>query len=247
MPEGPSIIMFKEELMHFRGKKVLQASGVSKTIEPEQLKGRTITDLKSFGKHLLLGFGDELTLRIHFLMFGTYRINDTKDAPVRLHLGFAKKEELNFYTCSLRFIEGPLDDVYDWSGDIMNESWDEKAALKKLRALPEDAMICDALMNQDIFAGLGNIIKNEILFRTQVQPESMVHAIPAKKLKELVQEAVKYSFEFLAWRREGTLRKHWQAHNQKICPQDKTPFQKGHPGKLERRSFWCEACMVRYR
>ncbi len=66
MPEGPSIIIFKKDLSRFKGKRVKEASGISKTIEPERLKGKIITGIKSFGKHLLICFGDELTLRIHF-------------------------------------------------------------------------------------------------------------------------------------------------------------------------------------
>ncbi len=149
-------------------------------------------------------------------MFGTYRFDKSKDAPVRLHLGFARDDEVNFYTCALRFIEGPLEEAYDWRGDIMNETWSAELALKKLKALPEDTMICDALMNQDIFAGLGNIIKNECLFRTEIQPESLVSAIPLKKKKVLIEDVVEYAQLFLQWRQEGTLKKHWQAHTKKF-------------------------------
>ena len=31
-------------------------------------------------------------------------------------------------------------------------------------------MVCDALLDQTVFAGVGNIIKNEVLFRTGVHP-----------------------------------------------------------------------------
>lgn len=42
----------------------------------------------------------------------------------------------------------------------------EKKAKAKLKATP-DELICDALLEQDIFAGVGNIIKNEILYRVR--------------------------------------------------------------------------------
>ncbi len=111
MPEGPSLVIFRKDLQRLVGKRVREASGVSKTIEPERLKGAVITEVRSHGKHLLIGFGGDLTLRVHFLMFGKYAFDQTKAAPIRLHLGFAKGEELNFYTCDLRFIEGDLDAV----------------------------------------------------------------------------------------------------------------------------------------
>jgi endonuclease-8 len=209
------------------------------------LKGKTVTGLQTFGKHLLIQFGEGLTLRIHFLMFGTYRFDQSKEAPIQLHLGFAKGEELNFYTCSLRFIEDDLDDVYDWRGDILNDAWDPALALKKLKAGPK-RMICDALMDQDIFAGLGNIIKNEVLFRTKVHPESLVGDIPSRKRKELVKDVVDYAELFLEWRQEGTLKKHWQAHTKKICANCGGPLTKRQTGVGKRRSFFCENCQVRY-
>ena len=247
MPEGPSIIIYKKELQRFAGKRVKETSGVSKTIDPSRLKGKTITDLRSFGKHLLICFGDSLTLRIHFLMFGSYRFDDSKEAPIRLHLGFAKGEEINFYTCDLRFIEGDLDETYDWRGDIMNKEWDASLALKKLKAEPADRMICDVLMDQTIFAGLGNIIKNEILFRTKIHPESAVGAIPLRKRKELIEDAVDYAQLFLEWRQAGTLKKHWQAHTKKKCPDCCGPITKEQTGKGARRSFFCEECQKLYR
>ena len=246
MPEGPSIIIYKKDLQRFLGKRVKDASGVSKTIDPGRLKGKTITDLKTFGKHLLICFGDELTLRIHFLMFGTYRFDQSKEAPIRLHLGFARDEEINFYTCSLRFIESDLDEVYDWRGDILNDDWDPALALKKLKEGPQDRMICDALMDQDIFAGLGNIIKNEVLFRTKVHPESLVGKIPMRKRKEIITDVVDYAQLFLEWRQKGTLKKHWQAHTKKTCPDCGRPLTKEHTGVGKRRSFYCEECQKLY-
>src|SRR5438132_2866112 len=96
-------------------------------------------------------------------MFGSYRINEKKDAAPRLSLRF-ENGELNLYSCSIRLIEGDLNDLYDWSADVLSDEWDAPKAKKRLRKLP-DAMVCDALLNQDIFAGVGNIIKNEVLFR----------------------------------------------------------------------------------
>jgi endonuclease-8 len=177
-------------------------------------------------------------------MFGSYTINERKDRPERLRLEF-RNGDLNFYSCAIRMVEEDLDELYDWTSDVMNEGFDKKAALKKLRAIP-DTLVCDALLNQTIFSGVGNIIKNEVLFRIRVHPESTVGALPPKKLRELVDEAVNYSFDFLEWKKEYKLRAHWLAHNKRICPRDEIPYQKKHLGKTHRRSFFCEACQKLY-
>jgi len=245
MPEGPSIVILREAVHSFTGKKVISAKGNTKNIDFTQLEGTKIIAFKSWGKHFLIRF-PKFTIRIHLLLFGTYRINERKDSPARLSLTFAKGEELNFYTCSVTRIDQPLDEVYDWSADVMNEQWDSKSALSKLKKQPA-ALICDALLDQHIFAGVGNIIKNEVLFRTHIHPESKAGKIPLAKLKQLVNETVIYSFQFLEWKKEFTLKKHWLAHTKKICPRDHIPFKKSYSGITRRRSFYCEVCQKLYR
>ena len=136
-----------------------------------------------------------------------------------------------FTIVHLRFIEEPLDEVYDWSADVMSNGWNAKAAMKKLKAMP-DALICDALLNQDIFSGIGNIIKNEVLFRVKVQPLSLVGKIPAIKWDEILNELVNYSYQFLEWRKRGEFQQHWPANARKLCPRDKVPFIKAYLGKI---------------
>src|ERR1700722_3411639 len=95
MPEGPSIVIAKEKIEQFEGRKVLAAIGYSK-IDKEKLVNKKITAIKSWGKHLLICFND-VTVRVHFLMFGTYSINEKKDINPELSLRFTKGQELNFY------------------------------------------------------------------------------------------------------------------------------------------------------
>src|SRR5438445_2031448 len=107
----------------------------------------------------------------------------------------------------------------------MNDNWDPKQAKLKLQQQPA-TLACDALLDQSIFAGVGNIIKNEVLFRIRVHPESTVGALPPRKLTELIKEARNYSFEFLEWKKAFVLRKHWLAHTKKVCPRCQIPFVK---------------------
>jgi endonuclease-8 len=243
MPEGPSIVILKEEVRQFEGKKVLDVSGNSK-IEQARLRNKKVIAFRSWGKHFLVCFNG-FTVRVHFLMFGSYRINEKKEQPVRLHLGF-RNGELNLYSCAIKIIEGEVDTVYDWSADVMNELWDPKKAKKKLKARPGE-LICDALLEQDIFAGVGNIIKNEILYRVRVHPESKVGKIPAAKIKKLVEEARIYSFQFLEWKKKYELKKHWLAHTKNWCLRCNAPIVKKYTGVKDRRSFICVKCQKLYK
>lgn len=143
-------------------------------------------------------------------------------------------------------MEGKPEDDYDWERDTMSEQWNGKKALASVKALP-DAMICDILLNQEIFAGVGNIIKNEALFITKVYPESKVKNIPEKKLKEIVKVAREYCFDFYKWKKAHVLKKHWLIHTKSVCPRCHVPAVKVYLGKTNRRTFFCPNCQVYYR
>jgi endonuclease-8 len=246
MPEGPSIVILREAVADFVGKKVLRVSGNSQVIDVQRLQGRTLRAACSWGKHFLLVFPG-FAVRIHFMLFGSYRIDERKEgrAP-RLSVGFARGRELNFYACSVKFVEGDLDDTYDWSADVMADAWNPRAARRKLAARP-DMLVADALLDQSIFSGVGNIIKNEVLHRIRVHPESTVGALPSRKLGELIREARDYSFDFYEWKKAFVLKKHYQVHTKKTCPRDGTPLSyRKHLGQAARRAFWCETCQRRY-
>lgn len=244
MPEGPTIVILREETRRFEGKVIAKAEGNTKAVDIDSLEGRRIKHIRSFGKQFLIALPNT-AVRIHFLLFGSYRIDERKDAKPRLSLQFKDGGEMNFYACSVRQIDADLDAQYDWRGDVMSEHWDPKLALKKLRAEP-DSLVCDALLDQDIFAGVGNIIKNEVLFRIRVHPLSTVGGLPAAKLRQMVEQARQYSFEFLEWKKQFVLKQHWLAHTKSICPRCDLPFKKGKLGRSQRRSFYCEQCQRRY-
>jgi len=197
MPEGPSIVILKEQVRQFRGKKILHVSGNSK-IDYHQLESKKVIDFKSWGKHFLVCCKG-ITLRVHFMLFGSYRINERKATPSRLSLQF-ENGELNLYACSVKIFNEDPDELYDWSADVMNDAWDPSKAKRKLKQAPE-TIVADALLNQNIFAGVGNIIKNEVLFRIRVHPKTKVGDLPPKKLNELIKEARNYSFDFLKWKK----------------------------------------------
>jgi endonuclease-8 len=242
MPEGPSVVILKELVQQFIGKKIISVTGNTK-IDQTRLKDRKIVDFKSWGKHFLICFGD-FTVRIHFLMWGSYKINEEKDRPVRLGLVF-KNGCLNFYSVSVKIIEGDVDAVYDFTSDVMSDTWNVQKARIKLSAIPEE-MVCDALLDQEIFSGVGNIIKNEVLYRIRTHPESLIGRMPDYKIAELIKEARNYSFEFFEWKKKYELKKHWLAHTKKTCLRCNLPIIRKQTGFRNRRSFFCINCQVKY-
>lgn len=243
MPEGPSIIILKEKLQPFIGRKIISAKGYAKGFDPIVLNHQTITDIKSWGKHLLICFHD-FAVRIHMGLFGSYKINDHGKRNASLHMQFADGE-VNFYISNVKLIEEPLDEVYDWSADLMSPKFSAKKAKEKLLKKPE-ALICDLLLDQDIVAGSGNIIKNEALFRARIHPKSNVGAIPSRKLTQLIKEAVDFSKDFYKWRKDGVLNDHLQVYEQEECLRNHIPLHKADLGKTKRHCYFCNKCQILY-
>lgn len=236
------MVLLKEAVLQFSGSTIISVTGNSK-IDQNRLLYQRVLAFKSWGKHFLICF-EKFTVRIHFMMFGSYKINEEKETPIRLNLTFAKGY-INFYSCSVKILEEDVNSIYDFSSDVMSDTWDPRKAGAKLKSIPGD-FVCDALLQQDIFSGVGNIIKNEVLYRIRVHPESRVGKMPSTKLKSLIVEARNYSFDFLEWKRIYELRKHWLAHTKKTCMRCNLPFVRKQTGVKNRRSFFCINCQRLY-
>ena len=115
MPEGPSLVILREESARFAGKKIVRAEGNTKAVDLERLAGQKVVSLRTFGKQFLIELPD-VAIRIHFLLFGSYRIDERKEDRIpRLSLRFDDDPALNFYACSVREIDADLDAADDWS------------------------------------------------------------------------------------------------------------------------------------
>lgn len=235
--EGPSLVIATEELTPFIGKKILHAT-VPKSVEP--FSDSAIVAVKSWGKHLIILFRKRI-LRIHFLMFGSYRIDKPRENRIpKMQLDY-KDHTIYFYSCAIREISKDDLAAYDHSIDLMSDEWDGKKSLQAVRA-KENAYLCDILMDQTIFSGLGNIMKNEILFRCKFHPEEKVSGLNLPEQRKLVKEARQYSFDFYNWKKINQLKRHWLIMRKKKCPDCGRPVIKRETGKLKRISHYCKFC-----
>lgn len=236
--EGPSLVIATEELTPFLRKKI--DSVESQNQDFLILTGQKLMKTKSWGKHLILIFSKKI-LRIHFLMFGSYRINNPRENRIpKLQLTIGE-DNIYFYSCAIREIAKADVEAYDHSHDLMSDDWDPKLALKKVLAKP-NAEVADLLMDQEIFAGLGNIMKNETLFRLLMHPQTKVSELSLKRQKELVKVARDYAFDFYHWKKKNVLKRNWLIMRKKKCPRCARAVKKKETGKLKRLSHFCSFC-----
>lgn len=248
--EGPSLYLAVEQLKPFSGKKVLSVAGNSKAGK-ERMDGKKVEDIFSWGKHLVFQF-DTFALRIHFLLWGSFEATiegksvtgdykKSKGADPRLAFEF-KNGHIEMYSCSVKFLEEKDAKVlYDFSTDVMSDTWNEKAAIKKLSALP-NSEIADVLLDQNIFTGVGNIIKNEVLFITRIHPKEKVGKLSNAQIKAVTKEAHDFSHQFYKWRKGFVLKKNLLIYRKSACPNCGGKVKREKTGATQRWSFYCPTC-----
>ncbi|MDB5189519.1 MAG: endonuclease, partial [Parcubacteria group bacterium] len=174
--EGPSLKLAEAQLQPFKKMVVKRASGNTK-LGAEQFTGKEVLDIFSWGKHLVFQF-DTVAVRIHFMLFGTYEA-EVEGASVTGEYKRARVPRLSFvfdngridmFNCSVKILETKhAKKDYDFSIDILSPKWDETKVRNLAKAQPDEE-IADILLDQEIFAGVGNIIKNEVLSLVKLNP-----------------------------------------------------------------------------
>lgn len=245
--EGPSLYLASQQLAPFKGQMVTRVFGSTATLDVALLHQKKVKDIFSWGKHLVFQF-DSFAVRIHFLMFGTFEAT-VKGKPVtgdykkkvrvpRLAFVF-RNGHVEMYSCAVKRVDSPAAKRdYDFSTNLMSKEWDPRQALKRMSAHPEE-QVADVLLDQTIFAGLGNIIKNEILLLAQTRPTTLVRALAPAKRREIVALARSFSLQFYEWRKVFELRKHLKIHRKGICPLCGGKLIRAKTGLSGRWSYYC--------
>ena len=247
--EGPSLFLAAEQLAPFIGLEIEGVYGNTK-IGKERLLGKKIFSIFSYGKYLFFQL-DVFALRVHFLLFGSFEavINGKKvtgDYPKkarvpRLALQL-KIGEIDMYSCSVHYVEHTdAKELCDYTTDIMSELWDTKKVLAKVKMEGEE-QIADVLLDQTIFTGVGNIIKNEVLLQAQTLPTTRVEELSTVKLKKIIQLTRSYVFQFYEWRKHFELKKHYRIYRQSFCKECGTKVMRKKTGMRNRLSYFCIHC-----
>ncbi|MFN0093623.1 MAG: DNA-formamidopyrimidine glycosylase family protein [Dehalococcoidia bacterium] len=184
MPEGDSLFRFAALLRRPLEGQVLRAArahGPGAVPQVARVVGATCTGVRSQGKNVIISFDNGLALRSHLRMNGSWHVY-APGAPwrmpereARLVLEVDGAVCVNFSAPVIELIEErALEHHAPIAGlgpDLLDDAFDEVEALRRLRTEERSALtIGDALMDQKALAGIGNIWKNETLFRCGVNP-----------------------------------------------------------------------------
>jgi endonuclease-8 len=235
MPEGPSILHLKNKLLPYKGKIVKDAGGYGE-MPTAWIKGKKLLDILTWGKHLLFVFSNG-TVRVHLGLFGEILVNEQKKVNRSFYLAFANGE-INGYVVRAQRLKKSLEETYDWRIDVLSKQFD-KGFVKSLIKAKHDKTIDDVLMDQAIFSGVGNKIRNEALYRAGIHPLSMTGKIPATKIAKLINEVVNYAKIFYDQLETKGVNDFFQVYKQEYAADGSEVTMKILP-KSKRKIFFSE-------
>uniref|UniRef100_A0A8C0NQX9 Endonuclease 8-like 2 n=1 Tax=Canis lupus familiaris TaxID=9615 RepID=A0A8C0NQX9_CANLF len=198
------------------------------------------------------GGGAERWLQVSFGLFGSIWVNefsrakkankrgDWRDPIPRLVLYLSGGSFLAFYNCQMSWRSSAL---VQPTSDILSEKFHRGQALE---ALGREQPVCYTLLDQRYFSGLGNIIKNEALYRAGIHPLSLGSLLSPRHLEALVDHVVEFSADWLQGKFQGK-QQHTQIYQKEQCPVGH-PVMKdafGPPGGFQRLTWWCPQCQPR--
>jgi len=126
------------------------------------------------------------------------------------------------------------------SRDVCGLLFDSKAVLDSIIEKRSNAMICDALLDQDRFPGVGNIIKIEALHQANIHPRRLVENLTHGELMSTILECRNYAMGWLSNGRAPTKK----VYNQTKCVSCRVGRVRmvKMGTDLSRVTFWCENC-----
>jgi endonuclease VIII len=272
VPEGDTIFRAARTLHRaLAGKRVVRFESVLPALnridEDTPLSGRTIEHVHSAGKHLLMHFSGGLVLRTHMRMNGSWHIYRRGErwqrsrSAMRIVIATEDFEAVGFNIPVAEFIReaslGRAADLRQLGPDVLSETFDAAKAAEHLRARA-DAPIADALLNQRVLAGLGNVYKSEVLFMCRINPftlirdltdtecESIVEAarrVLAANVKEDVPLMTTYGGLRRTTNRADPKARLWVYGRARLpCRRCGTPIAVRKQGAEARLTYWCPKC-----
>lgn len=273
MPEGDTLFrtaaVLREVLL---GRPVSSARGRPDGVQLERVVGATVTAVEAQGKHLLIDFSNGLTLHTHLRMHGSwhrYRPWETWKRPADRAvavIGTPTAVAVCFDAPTVELMETRAVALHPQLStlgpDLLAPEPDLERAIANL-GLPERAAtpVGEALMDQSLVAGLGNVYRSEVLFMEQVDPFLPLGQLAWDTADRLVRTGARLLHANRldpdrvttpdalggppgsrgprgAW--DGRLYIYGNAG--RPCPRCHTRIRTRVFGALPRRVFWCPSC-----
>ncbi len=218
---------------------------------PERLAGREVTTIDTHGKHLFLRFAGDLTLHSHLRMtgsWGTYpRGRRWRRHPRRAWLVLSARdhEVVQFDGPVLELLTEPRTRfdlrLAALGPDILASEFDSGAFLRRLREDDPTRGIGDALLDQRIVAGIGNLWKAEGCWQAEIDPWRRTGAVADDEVLRIV-ERLRPLMRASAETGNQNRDKHLYGRAGMACHRCGGRIRSRGQGDDNRITYWCPGC-----
>jgi endonuclease VIII len=243
MPEGDSLHRAAQRLQVLVGEQVEVETPPPRAAVKglaERLDGRRLDAVEAVGKNLLLRFEGGLVLRSHLRMNGRWRVEPRgtpRNGKPWLVLRGAEQEGVLWNGAVLELVGargaprlGP---------DILGEPPDFETMSARLRSESQEREIGDALLDQRLVSGIGNLWRAEALWEARVSPWRRLGEVADEDLHAVLEAAHTLMRSALAgprpprrvYRRAG-----------RACPRCGGRIRSAPQGDNTRTAYWCPEC-----
>jgi len=272
VPEGDTIFRAARTLNRALAGDVVQRfesvlPALTRVHEDTPITGRVVESVAAAGKHVLMRFSGDLVLRTHMRMNGSwhiYRPGERWQRPrrdMRVLVATAQFEAVGFNLPVAEFLTPAAmrrqEDLRKMGTDLLGAELDDADALSRLR-MRDASSIADAVINQRVVAGAGNVYKSEVLFLCRIDPATCVKELTDDRLREILATARKLlranvndpqrgivtytGYRRTTRRSDPAERLYVYGRARKPCRRCGTPIRVRAQGPHARLTYWCPTC-----
>lgn len=262
MAEGHSILRWARALHPLVGESLTAVEAPQRWAErAPSLLGRQLTEIGTHGKHLLLHTSADLTIHCHAMMYGSWQFGRPglklrkPEKNVRLRLRTSDYEAV--------FFNGPVVELLTaqelqehekltaLGPDLLHADFDRDEAWRRLQQ-NGSRPLGDALLDQKLVAGVGNIFKSEGLFAANLDPRVPMALVDRGSLERLWQVLIPMMMSNA--RRSGPVvtlnanlrrgaERYWvYRRTRQPCYRCSGPVEMLRQGQLRRTTYYCPMC-----
>ena len=243
MPEGDSLHRIAGRLQVLVGERVDAespnprglATGVARAVD-----GRVLQSVEAVGKHLLLRFEGNVVVRSHLRMNGRWRVRELDGPPWRgapwLVLRTAQWEATQWNGPVLSLGDTPARHL---GPDLLAPETLVHDVVAMVRRTDQSRLVGEALVDQRLVAGIGNMWLSELLWHARVSPLSPLREVS----DEALTAALRWARDAMSASVEG--RRSARAvyrRSGRGCPRCGDVITARGLGDANRTAYWCPTC-----
>jgi endonuclease-8 len=243
VPEGDSLHRAARRLQPLVGQRLevespnprAQATGVA-----ERVNGRVLEAVEAVGKNLLLRFEGGIVVRSHLRMTGRWLVEPRGKPRTGLPWLVLRGEDLEGVLWNGPVLTLERRNVARLGQDVLAEEFDLDAAAARLRGAGE-RWLGEALLDQRLVAGIGNMWMADALWTIGVSPWVRVRDASDETLRDALAAARRLMQEALRTGRPGR-----QVYRRagRPCLRCGTIVRSRGQGDANRTAYWCPGCQA---